>query len=304
MAVLTPFRAGLVLALAASACGDPLVDERYQGTAKVTLQGNVQPSTYDIDGLGAEVRTALFWTPKGVSPSMKLEDLVEQPETGIAMEAARSFSWPIFDDPRPELLAHPPGAPAVGAAFFLSYRDVNQNRRQDADEPFVGWAPVTALLWSAQDVPAFASPSGRLQRAGWHQVAAPMWCGPAPVFPPVGDTDCGVAVGEACTQDADCGQGGTCLKDDPWPWPSGTCAVPETMPPSCRPKSGALFVSHRDPAKKWWVKACTSDSDCRGPYRCDLVNQACLPIRDVAVLLTTPMSAKPWCRGQMPPPAP
>jgi hypothetical protein len=178
---------------------------------------------------------------------------------------------------------------------------MNDNGRKDASEPFVGSAPLTALLRAPQPLSAADSPTGAPLPAGWHLVSLPLSCpalGPPSPSAPAPDGECGVPLGIECKSNADCG-GGVCLIDASRPWPGGACVIPEPPPNGCRQRGSVLMRVQEDPTRAYWVQFCETSADCQrpAPYQCDQQIHGCLPSRMVPVNLRDGDVPRPFCAG-------
>jgi len=275
-----PVRSGLAMALviAASGCGDPLVDDRYGGEPKLNLVGRFVGGFPGVEPSDPSIRGALFWNPGGTSPAASFDALVEQRGSGLPMAFPDNVNWPVFELPGPEHLAATSGGPAAYALGFpLIYGDADGDRLRDPEEKVIALPENIALLYAPRALAPEESPTGIAVPAGLSAITAPLPCGRPP--PPSPDGDCGVALGAPCQADADCGGAGVCMKGAPWPHPDGMCAVPEPSLDGCRPRGGALATDPHDPGRAFWVKACRAAEDCGRalPFQCDFAFGACLP---------------------------
>jgi len=295
------WRGGLLLgALLGGGCGDPLVDEQYQGQVLFTLRGNVMGASDEVGPAGT-VRIAVFWSPQG-SRTLGTAGLVEQPSASDQATLPFSFTLNLFDPPPAAQIYTPPDGDPYAIAQLLGYPDRNGNRLRDPDEPIVAASESRALLYAPTELPANRSPTGLLIPAGYHLIFSSIPCGPRPLpmpAPPPGPA-CPVMLGQPCMSDIQCAPG-ICLHDFLLPWPQGGCALNDPPPTGCGPPS-AVRVSQPGPmtmpSPTYWLKACTTDADCGRdfPYQCDLALGACAPTRIFLMQLGDPPMVAPWCR--------
>jgi len=285
---------GVVL-LGLLAC-DGLAPPDYTGEPKLRMEGN------SVSGLPGEVeprtvRAGLFWHPGGPVDYASFEELVEQPSNGMDLQWPGPVSWGLYDDPTAEQLHTRPSGVKVGIAFPFFYEDTNQNDLRESNERMLAHEPRAAILFAPQALSGADSPTGFAIPAGWHVVSRPFFCAPRTV-PAHSDPACGVELGKECADHAACGAGAECLTMAPYPFPAGYCSIPETAESACRPQAAELFINHREPAKQYWVQACTAQSDCsRGfPYQCDFAKGACLPTLSVSPKgEPTELTPRPLC---------
>ncbi|MGZ3459877.1 MAG: hypothetical protein ACXU86_15385, partial [Archangium sp.] len=302
-----------VLAGGALSCGDSLVDGTYSGRARFSTEGTVNGTSAYVDTEHPEVTLALFWLPRGTQPGSE-DLLVEQPGTAIRAEYYRSFELKLFDEPDARNLVTLSSGARYGLARLGAYQDVNGNGRKDETEPLLGNSDGRVLLRAPQALSAQDSPTGFPLEAGWHVMSAPLDCpapggeppgGPSPV--PVADGECGVPLGAACTNDAECGAAGVCIQDYRGPWPGGACAIPEPPKDGCRQRGSVFVGTPEDMAKGgYWLKGCTVSADCGrvAPYQCDPQNRACMPTDNMPVDLNDQAKPQPVCRSPDSPPPP
>jgi hypothetical protein len=293
---------GLVcmLAGAALACGETLVDETYSGTPLFSLRGKVvAPSDY-VDEEDAEVFLMVLWSPGGAANAGRL---VPQPGTTRRMEFFRSFEMHLFDEPGPELLYTTPSGARYGIARLGAFRDANGNGRKDDSEPFVGYSQ-NALIRVLEDLSGGHSPTGAPLVAGWYLVSSPMMC-PSSIRPPapVANGECGVPLGAGCKKDSDCG-GGVCVLNFVGEWGGGSCLIPEPPPNGCRQKGSVLLRAPAPDTTAYWIKACTVTEDCGRlhPYQCDQQIRGCRPSAEVVVDVNGREPARSFCVEQGAPP--
>ena len=266
----------LTLTLTFASCGS-LVDQEYRGQLRLQLAGGVAGDPAPL--VGHKARLALFYFPDG---PQALNVALEDEATSIELAPPQSVVWPIYDEPQPRHFT------TQGYAFGVprAYLDDDGDGRKGPDEPFVGEAPIIAVMSVPSGLDATQSPTGRPLEAGFFELVRPMWCAPRPAEPASSGTDCGVPLGAACQSDAACGAG-VCLLNDPWPWPNGVCALPTAS--ACVPENAHPWRNHRDPSRSYWLPACSTDADCRQPFRCDPGNSVCLPFSNLGVRLATPL---------------
>ncbi len=292
------------LGLALLCCGDPLVDNAYQGEVLLSLKGNPRgepPPSLSNDH--QHVRGALFWL-RGLANPRTFDDVVEQPETSTFLEMPWSFDWPIYDRPQAPLLMPTRGPGHFGVAMAMLYIDRNDNHHREPDEIFIAQSRSNAVLFTDTDLTAAQSPLGRPLTAGYHISSTPLLCrGPMPA-PPEPETDCGPQLGATCLTSADCGTG-LCLTVEGWLWPQGYCAWPQ-RPQGCHPRGSVLWhapESQPGGGANYWLKACTTDAECRAfPYQCDVAQGACMATAPVPLILEEGGPVAQPCA--MPPPMP
>jgi hypothetical protein len=302
MALVT--RAWLAGALVCGAlgCGDPLVDETYEGTPRFRLRGSVTGASESVDVDNPELRVALFWVTGGAAPGER-NVLTEQPGTALRAEFYRSFELLLFDEPGDSSLLRTPSGARYGVARLGAYRDENDNGRRDETEALLGASAARLLLRAPQDLSAAESPTGARLPEGWHVTSAPLECpaslGPPPANPEmVADGECGVPLGTSCRTDAECG-GGVCLRDFIGPWPGGSCAIQEPPPDGCRQRGSTLLRDPQDTARAYWLKSCEVSTDCEraAPYQCDQASRACRPSADMPVELSDRGPPRSFCKA-------
>lgn len=292
-----------VLAGAAAACGDPLVDGLYSGAPRYTVEGKVVGTSPSVNEEQPLLDVALFWSPHGAADPSQL---VEQPGTARGAQYFRAFEMHLFDEPDLGLLATTPSGAHYGIARFGAYRDANHNGRKDDSEPFLGSAHQAALIRAPQPLTAEDSPTGAALSAGWHIVSTPLRCPgviPAPPADPVPEEDCGVPLGIECKSDSDC-HGGVCLLEAAGPWPGGACAIPEPPPNGCRQRGSVLMRIVDVSMKELWIQGCSETADCQRtePYQCDQQLRGCRPSLNVSVEILEPEMPAPFClTPQFPP---
>jgi hypothetical protein len=287
----------LMLALALVACGDPLVDEEYRGSALATFQASAVEKESDAKHL----RAAAFWT-KSLDETDAAK-LVEQVSTSQAVVAGKPIRISLFEQPGtllPWNAAEPEGAQfALGR--LLLYDDTNDNGRRDASEPVRGGMLPYALVYAPEDLPAGEGPSHIPLKKGLHSTWLPLDCeGERP--PPPGLEACEplelfAACKEGMDATTDCGAQARCIDRFQFPWPQGACLVSED---SCLPDDGRIL--HGGPNMSFFTKACERDADCgRGnPYRCDPLQGACVPYNLPLVDESTDNPFPPFCAGEPP----
>lgn len=295
--------------LLGAACGDALVDERYQGTPRVVLRGSVEGRSEIVTGEQPEVNVALFWISDANAREARL---LEQEGTSRGVEYSRPFTLKVFDEPGEAHFLRWPFEARVAVARLGAYRDENGNGRRDETEPLLGGSEPRLVLRAPQALSAAESPTGGAVEAGWYVVSAPLECPPPPgsppppeAPPPVPEGECGVPLGAPCTMDAQCGPG-VCLRDFVGPWPGGACAIPEPPPSGCRQRGSVLLRDIEYPERAFWINACERSADCgRGfPYQCDLQLRGCRATGEVPVQLSDSAPSRVICRPRAPSPPP
>lgn len=301
--------AGVLAGAAVVACGDTLVDGTYSGTPRFTLQGKVMGDSDNVDADQLEVDLAVFWFPSGPG---RTDALVQQPGTFRRSEYFRPFEMNLFDEPGAEFLFTTRSGARYGIARLGGWKDANGNGRKDAEEPFIGYSHKKVLIRAPRDLSAEDSPTGAPLKAGWHIVTAPLACpasarlpgspAPTPSPVPVANGDCGVPLGAACRNDAECG-GGVCVHEFGGPWMEGACLIPEPPPNGCRQRGSVLLADPEIPDKKYWIPACQVSADCgrAHPYQCDQQVRGCMPSAEVTVEMDDAQQPPPICGGGEPP---
>jgi hypothetical protein len=294
-----------VLAGAAVACGDTLVDETYSGTPRFTVRGKMLGNSDNVSADQLVVDLAVFWFPQGPGRS---DVLVQQPGTLRHAEYFRPFDMNLFDEPGAEHLFTMRSGARYGIARIGAYQDANRNGRKDASEPFVGYSHKKVLIRAPGDLLAEDSPTGAPLKAGWHIVSTPLSCpasvrppgsgGPTPGPVPVPDGECGVPLGAACRNDGDCG-GGVCVHEYAGPWNEGACLIPAPPPNGCLQRGSVLLRDPEFPDQAYWIPACQSTADCgrAHPYQCDQQVRGCMPTAEVSVELDDAQQPPPICAG-------
>lgn len=293
-------------------CGDGLTDADYRGTPLWRMSGGLEQSSFDTSAYPT-VRIALFWNPSGETPR-PASQLVEQTSASQAVAVGNPYILNMFDLPGADHIArtYDGRSRGFGIGRVLGYADLDANGRYSDGDKFVSlWSDV-ALFYAASDLPSWASPTSGALSAGFYQLLLPQRCD-KPIPTPTDSGTCGITLGKKCGTDADCGTGGTCLRETNIPWPTGYCAVANTPSASCRPAAAAYYGIPQDipnppTARGYYLKPCQSDQDCvtqtqrdAGVYRCDLGLFACTPsvggkmsvggIRDIEAELTR----QPFC---------
>jgi hypothetical protein len=289
-----------VLAGAALACGETLVDERYSGTPLFTVRGRVvAPSDY-VDEEDAEVFLSLLWSPGGAARG---DRLVAQPGAMHRTAFFRSFEMRLFDEPGREHLHTTPSGARYAIGRLGAFRDANGNGRKDDSEPFEGYSQF-ALLRAPEALSAMNSPTGAPLSAGWHIVSTPLACPssggsrppPGPVEP-VADGECGVPLGAGCKRDSDCA-GGVCVLNFVGEWPGGSCLIPEPPPDGCRQRGSVLMRAPAPETRAYWLKGCAVSEDCGRlhPYQCDQAIRACKASGEIIVDVNGREPQRTFCR--------
>lgn len=293
-------------------CGDGLTDADYRGTPLWRMSGGLEQSSFDTSAYPT-VRIALFWNPSGETPR-PASQLVEQTSASQSVAVGNPYILNMFDLPGADHIArtYDGRSRGFGIGRVLGYADLDANGRYSDGDKFVSlWSDV-ALFYAASDLPSWASPTSGALSAGFYQLLLPQRCD-KPIPTPTDSGTCGITLGKKCGTDADCGTGGTCLRETNIPWPTGYCAVANTPSASCRPAAAAYYGIPQDipnppTARGYYLKPCQSDQDCvtqtqrdAGVYRCDLGLFACTPsvggkmsvggIRDIEAELTR----QPFC---------
>lgn len=240
---------------------------------------------------------SLFYNPKGAGNVQSLDQLIEHEATRIALRPPNGLTWPIFDAPEVRHYFTTPSGKRYALGVPYAYVDLNGDGRRSVGEDPIGEAPITAVLSVETALEAGESPTGKAVEPGFFMLVRPLWCAPRPAEPAPTAADCGVPLGAACAADGDCGAG-VCLMNEPWPWPSGTCALPSSS--TCVPEAAHLWRNHRDPSQQFWLPACASTADCRQPYQCDPGNGVCLPFGNLAIRISPTWRMLATCQPTMP----
>jgi hypothetical protein len=259
--------------LASFGCGDPLVDDSYQGKRIASLTCNVIEESAHYE----HARAALFWSSDLTDST--LATLHEARSTSRAISSGSPYQLNLFEPPDEAYLfawdkAHPDG-PRAAIGRILVYDDANDNGKKDESEGWAGANFPYALLYAPEPLPGRTGLTREALPVGLHVLFLPLPCGQW--LDPLPERACAsdVPLLQACDSDAAC-QGGTCVTRFLFPWPLGACLVPARAE-SCDPQDGALLRG--GPDMTYWSKSCASDEDCpRGdPYVCDLGAGACMP---------------------------
>ncbi len=275
--------------LVCSGCGPGLVDGRYEGEPRLALKGSTSPPPPEFEPFKRQLRLSLFYAAKGIMGPQTLDGLVEHEATGQSIELPWSLDWTIYDEPEARHLMTPDFALGIPVV----YADKNGNHHRDADEPMVGQAGGTGVVFVKRALSAQESPTRRPAPAVFALVAKPLPCSPPPAIAP-GETDCGVPLAEPCMSDAACGTG-KCLTAEPWPWPGGYCSL-QVTPGGCAPKTGIVWRSHAGTQASYWVQRCETTAECRDPYVCDPLQKACLPLNNVSLRISPETRVLPLCQ--------
>lgn len=311
-------RAGLVtskrgaaaaLTIVLAACGDPLFDDQYRGTPLFHIDGKVdsaEGATSDV----TDLRLALFFNPRTLD-STRPDEWVELSASATTITQIPSpYTMNIFALPSEALLIHNPDGTAAGygVARILAYRDRSHNGRRDPDEPVAAIENPGAHLYVPTPLAAGAGPVSTAFAAGLHSLMLPQRCGKVAV-PPLPPSDCLPRLFSRCASNSECGPNGTCLKETNLPWPAGSCVVADVDGNRCRPAGSGylpapLFAPVAMGVRGYFVKACTSDLDCRRDkepalYTCETGLRLCMPAvpQRIAVGLEVAinMDVEPFC---------
>jgi hypothetical protein len=283
-----------VLALFTARCGDPLVPDGYRGEPLFELEGQLVSLTELGPLAEGTPRVGLFWSPTGDTREAPAQ-LVEQRSATIDVTFPAAFKVRLFESPPPAAFA---ARAELAVGVLLVYLDADENGRFDpAGDRLLGGDDRGAVLFAPAALGAEASPTGRPLQAGFTYVRLPLPCAPPEALPPSGGERCGVDLGAACAVNADCGEGGLCIKDlDGWRFPGGYCVQPEG---SCTPARGVLLELERDDGSRatWWFAGCVDDADCReeAGYGCDLAFSFCAPRETAAITLWDGFEVEPLC---------
>lgn len=292
---MAPLRPGVLVVMGLlTGCG-ALVDDQYRGQPLMSFTSEflgADPTLFEP--ARGRLKLSMFYASKGLRQRLvPADELVEQESTAILVEPPSTVTWTLYDRPEARHFTTTASGTSYAVGIPFLYVDANGNGRRDADEGLVGEAPVVAFMYAPTALTADENPTGRpFQSDTLALLARPLWCAPRPLEPEP-RTDCGALLGASCTADAMCGTG-VCLRDEPWPWPYGRCALPVSS--GCAPANAHVWRNHRDRTKSYWLNACTSDADCQpDPYRCDKASNVCLPLGNLGVRLTR-MPQLPVCQ--------
>lgn len=284
----------LLLALA-SACAlaacEPLADSGYRGEPLLSFQGKVA-SFSEPSNDTAPFRVGLFWVPE-LRTNLTPADLREQASIAATMSFPQAFQVDVFELPPAELLT-PEG---YGVAFVLVYQDKDRDGRYDAGE-LAGGSRSRVVLHAPVNIAATVSPTQAFVPAGSYLTRLPITCPGDETFDLTHSEACGVPLGQACSSNADCGNG-VCVKGDAdTPFPGGACGVLDTdSDDDCVPHGGASF---RVGGQYYWLAFCTTDSECRtgDGYSCDPLTNACLADSPVSIALEPGWEVPPLCLSE------
>jgi hypothetical protein len=295
-------RALLLLGVALTSCGDPIVDASFRGNPLVTFEGEIRGEHPDVE-LGSKlVRLALFMSVNGTM-TRSFDDLRELRSASVAIEVPRSWSLSLFDPPSDGFLTSlKPGGARFAVGRLLAYKDANENHQYDSEEPIVGADLGRVVVYAPQAMSAADSPTGLPLPPGFHLILNRMTCRPQTLMQPPEGRECNVPLGISCKSDADCGEG-VCLRDTYiLPWPGGACVVRHPPPQSCRPKGANRVKDPQEPSPRdeggYWVKSCEMPSDCDRPalYTCDQGTRACLPSAHIRLEIGPGITLPPFCQ--------
>jgi hypothetical protein len=288
---------------ALAGCGDALVDNEYRGVAIWQLVGDAVEHEGGRPEETKNLRVAIFWSPGGPTVS-EPGRYSEQPSTSVAVQLPSPFVLNIFEPPGPEHRVQAEGG-AYALGRLLAYADRDRDGRRGPQEPFVGLEVPYAILYAERALPQGRTPTSGALAAGFHRVLLPQLCG-RPLPMPTEPGDCGVPLGQSCMSSRDCGVG-VCVESAGIPWTGGACAVPEPPMNGCRPGAGRYYQAQMGMGmgmgpEGYYLKACTTDAECRRPmdrivgtYRCDPGLGACVPGSQVHVSLGGMVPFNPFC---------
>ena len=278
---------GLTLGLG---CGDALIADDFRGEPLLTIQGQV--NNFDGSGLVAttdEPVVALFWAPRG-DVRASLSELIEQRSASAEVDFPARFEIRVFQPPGAE---HMVAGKPYAISAILVYQDVDGDGRLSGDE-LRGGDEGHVVVWAERDLGPSETPTQTAWKAGLQIVKTEQLCdldfagsrNPKP---------CGVPLGAACTQDADCGAQGRCLKSTEFePLPGGYCVVDAE---TCLEAEGVIVeVDGAD----YVLDDCVADADCRVSegYVCDEL-RSCWPDAVVRLDMDGSFIRRPLCAQEL-----
>lgn len=283
------------------ACGNPTIDDRYAGKP-------LHQATGTIIGLDSAIsrsplRASLFWSPNGRLDIGELARMHEDNSVKIQMEFPSTATISIFKPPKAEWMVQETGY-AVGA--IVIYEDtVGRGRFIPGRTPIRGGASQSAIFYSPEALHENASPFGAPIGPGMMHLDLPLPCGMVS-FPEQTQNEgptCDVSrVGAPCTQAADCGLGGFCLKSlDEFVFKNGYCSKAASR--SCSPvgtvalESADVFDEQRNERVAFLLKACDRDASCRKAegYACDAFIRGCIPASPIELEVTDAFEFSDLC---------
>ncbi len=249
-------------------CGDPLTEGQYRGQPLYQFTGQVTSLGGSLDSTG--LRAAIFWSVDG-STNLAGE-LVEHDGVSVAVRFPGIFEINVFAPPPDVAWEDPTAKYRVG--LVLIYADVNGDGRAQLVDPDTGaeielrgGASHQVLVYPPEPPAAGHSPTGVALAEGYHSERVPMACELAELHPAGG---CGVPIGDACADDAACGEGRCLKQDQSLSYPGGYCI--QATGGACVPGGARALVTHVDGVPgTWFHKVCEDTDDCRlaEGYQCE-----------------------------------
>jgi hypothetical protein len=288
-------------------CGDPIASGSYRGTPVLTISGQIGWSdTTPADP--SDVRLAMFYTPSG----LRVLDADEWVEHLASSTSVQALPFPlllnVFENPTSELLIGPERT--YGLARLVLYRDTNHDKKRQSGEPILGLTPTPLWIYAATPIPAGKGPTAGALPVGFSALTTGQQCdAPPPAFGSPGT--CGVPLGSSCMSDPQC-NGGVCLRETKFSWPSGYCAIPEATTTTCRPGSESAaylgepqMMGAPNNLRGFFIKKCQKDADCVRPtsgpsdkmgYICDPGLSGCVPaVQIILPASNSGVKVDPFC---------
>lgn len=296
------------LALLTTHCGDPQLDEQVRGIPLFSIRGSTQMTGMVPEG---PLRIALFWSPQGPRVT-DAKQFIEQLGTSVPLEVPSNYVLNIFELPSPEHMLRRSDGSEAGYAVgrVLVYIDADADGRYTPGELFVGSVGNFGQYYIRDFLTPENTPTHTPLAPNFYTVMLPQPCDFVPPTPTDPGT-CGVPLGETCSADSECA-GGICKVDDPFPWPSGYCTIPDPSPSGCYPSAAAYVgapparagMRVPPPPKGFYLRPCTVQSDCIRPnerqgfaYRCDPGLRGCIPGAPPFVQVGDALRMPPFCAG-------
>lgn len=238
------------------------------------------------------------------------EQLIEQVGTSTPLRLPSYYVLNVYELPGPEHMVRLPGGADAGyaAGRVLVYVDADGNGRHTRGESFVGIMGHMGVYYFRDALDAASTPTNAPLAPGFYRVMLPQPCDSVPPTPTDPGT-CGVPIGSTCSADRDCGSG-ICQLDNPFPWTSGYCTIPDPSPSGCYPAAAVYLGSSPgrpgprppNPRRGIYLKPCAADQDCvradepqKNAYRCDPGLRGCVPGAPPFVQVGPPAMLTPFC---------
>jgi len=284
-------------------CGDPRMDEHYQGAPLLKYRGQVAYSDIFPDAK-YDIRLSVFWCPAGIESDVGFWR--EQTSTSISIQFPSTFVIELYQPPND--FHFMTELPDLAMGRILLYDDKNQDGRFSKHDSFVGGADSKAIIYVKNPLALSESPLGLGLEKGFYLINIPMNCNksahvqPHPGEAP-GSAICASLLGHACTketQEQDC-KGGECLPDDGsiFGMPGGYCTL-KVQENSCPPTFGNIMLwTHAGEKDAYYFKSCDSNLSCRGDegYICQSPQKVCIPDTPVFLLLEPDYIPAEFCRN-------